>query len=76
MLTFFALAQARHQDLQREVAELRRLAAARTVDRTPLERPASERCARTLSSLKTLSNLKTRPGLKGDRPCQNALHPC
>ncbi len=70
MLTFLALAQARHQDLQREVAELRRLAAARAVDPTPLERPASERRARTLLSL------KTRSGLKGDRPCQNALHPC
>ena len=67
MFTFLALAQARHRDLQREVAELRLVA--RTVDRTPLERPASERRARTVSSLKILS------GLKGDRPCQSALHP-
>lgn len=76
MLTFLALAQARHTELQREFAQLRRLAAARAVDPTPLELSASERRARTLYSLKALSSLKTRSGLKGDRPCQSAPLPC
>lgn len=68
MLTFFALAQARHRDLQREVAELRRLRVARTGDHTPPELSASERRARTAFFLKTLSRSK------GDRPCLSTPH--
>lgn len=70
MFTLLALAQARHQDLQREVAELRRLAAARAVGPTPLERPASERRAQTIL------RLRTRSGLTGDEPCLSTLLPC
>ncbi len=52
MLTFLAEAEARHRDLQREVAELRLWAAARTVDPAPPGPSASARRARTVSRLK------------------------
>jgi hypothetical protein len=63
MLTFLALAQARHHDLQREAAELRQLRAARAGGPAPLEPPVPGPRARTgdgsiLAGLKTLSRAK------------------
>jgi len=68
MLTFFTLAQARHRDLQREVSELRQLAAARAPGYTPPGESASARRTRTAFWLKTLSSSK------GDGTCLSTPH--
>jgi hypothetical protein len=56
MLTFLALVQSKHADLQREFADLRRLRTAG--ERTPLEQAASRRRAQTLARLKAIYEQK------------------